>query len=448
MPLLAWPAFLWMVVVGAGTPAGSADRLAALRLRRSPVVEVFERTKDAVVSIACTRVVERPVRLADPFEPFFHLPFDAPYPKREVQTVGSGFVLDSRGYVVTNAHVVRQTIDQKVIFKGDRRLDARPVAVLDKADLAILKVDADEPLPELPLGRSDDLMIGETVLAIGNPFGYDHTLTTGVISALDRRLDFPNGVTYTGLIQTDASINPGNSGGPLLNILGELIGINTAIRGDAQNIGFAIPVNELRKAVPDMLSLEHLKRVKVGLRVESRSGIVVVEVEPDSPAHAAQIKPGDQVVSMNGRRLKHDVDFYISLLDKRAGDTVTLVVERAGRSLTAALTLRAKPVPDGARLAQAKLGMRIQTLPAELREQLELEGGLLVVEVDPGGPADRAGIERGMIIVTIAGDYPRDLDHVGLLLENVRKGQDVTVGVWEIRGRMIHMYPLVTLKAR
>ncbi|MDP7348694.1 MAG: trypsin-like peptidase domain-containing protein, partial [Phycisphaeraceae bacterium] len=208
--------------------------------RRTPVVRVFEQSRNAVVNISTTQIVQ----LRDPlgfdlFEQFFHMPRRRTFRR---QSVGSGFVLHEAGYIVTNAHVVARTAERKVLFADERAFDAQVVALDHEHDLAVLKIDADGPLATLPLGTSHDLMVGETVIAIGNPLGLSDTVTAGVISAVDRELEFGDGKSFKGLIQTDASINPGNSGGPLLNILGDLIGVNTAMRGDAQNIGFAIPV--------------------------------------------------------------------------------------------------------------------------------------------------------------------------------------------------------------
>ncbi len=421
----------------------------ARQLRRTPVVTAFEKTRDAVVNISCEQYVAAPPSPGDLFEHFFE--FRSPLRERQqiITSVGSGFVLHRDGYVVTNSHVVLKTAAPRVIFVDKKEYKARPVAIDTQNDLAILKVDADHPLPAITLGRSDDLMIGETVIAIGNPLGYQHTLTTGVLSAVNRTLEFNQGVRYTGLLQTDASINPGNSGGPLLNVLGELIGINTAIRGDAQNIGFAIPVDTLRKAIPNMLSLERLKRVEVGMRVGGGESVRVVEVRDKGPAAAANIEAGDRIVGVDGQPLKQDVDFYIGLLSKNANDRVALRVERKGKEYATTLTLKAIPIPDGAKLAREKFGLKIAPLPSDIAEALNLEaGGLIITEVERNSPAARANLARGMIIVTLAGDYPRDLDHVGLLLENVKRGDPVLFRVWQVDGRDLLMYPPVTLRAR
>lgn len=443
-----------VVIAGAAVASFTASAAVAAepssrQLRRTPIVEVFEKTKDAVVNIACSQYISAPATPDDVFEHFFDFRSPLAERQRKITAVGSGFVLHPQGYVVTNAHVVLKTKDQTVIFPDKKEYKARPVAIDGQNDLAVLKIDAGHPLPSLTLGRSDDLMIGETVVAIGNPLGYENTLTTGVISALNRKLRFSEDVEYSGLIQTDASINPGNSGGPLLNILGELIGINTAIRGDAQNIGFAIPVDALRRALPNMLSLERLKRVEVGMRVGGAGNIRVTEVRDDGPAAAAHIEAGDRLLSLDGHPLRQDVDFYIDLLSKGANDRIAMQLDRKGKKYATTLTLRPIPIPDGAKLAQEKFGVKIAPLPTEIAKALELEqGGLIINDTERGSPAARAGLARGMIIVTLAGDFPRDLDHVGLLLENVKRGDRVTFRIWRVDGQTLVMYPPVSLRAR
>lgn len=443
------PASFLLLITGAQIHAQEPD----MELRRTPVVRVFEKAGEAVVNISCIQVVERDPGLEDLFDHFFDWRFRMQPRQRtyEITSVGSGFVVHPDGYVVTNAHVVMKTVDQRVIFADGAEYKAKPVAIESKSDLAVLKIDADRPLPALALGRSDDLMIGESVVAIGNPLGYHHTLTTGVISALERTLKFPHGVEYSHLIQTDASINPGNSGGPLLNILGDLIGVNSAIRGDAQNIGFAIPVDTLRRTLPRMISLERLKRVQVGIRVRGRPEVRVVEILIGGPAHKAGIRVGDRVLKIDHLPVRDDVEFYFHLLTKHAGDRVHMQVEGESRRSDVVLKLTAIPIPDGTKLAREKFGLWIEPLTPDLARTLQLEGGLIVRNVDPAGAAHHAGIRSGMIIVTVAGDFPRDLDHVGLLLEDVERDDVVVFHIWDVeryRDRLLIRPYEVPLKAR
>src|SRR5204863_10077631 len=217
-----------------------------------------ERVSLAVVNVSAESIVRE-------VDPFFGGML-GPSRRRKTQSLGSGLIIDAAGVVLTNAHVIEGASRIVVTTLDGRELEADVLGSDRDADLAVLKVDG-KNLPARPLGRSGDLMIGETVIAIGNPFGLSHTVTTGVVSALNRSLN-TDGRTYTDFIQTDASINPGNSGGPLLNIRGELIGVNTAIYGKAQGIGFAIPVDRVHRVMGDLVSFGEVRRAWVGLTVQ------------------------------------------------------------------------------------------------------------------------------------------------------------------------------------
>jgi len=389
-------------------------------------VEVVERTRDAVVNITATQTVERTIRFS-PFDYFFDIPGRKGNLKRT--SLGSGFIIHPDGYVVTNAHVVAQAADQKVIIADGMEFEAPRVAVDERHDLAILHIETDRKFPALTLGRSHDLMIGETVIAIGNPLSYGHTVTSGIISAVNRELPVTNEVTYHDLIQTDAPINPGNSGGPLLNITGELIGINTAIRGDAQNIGFAIPVDSLRKLIPEMLSVESQRRLRIGLRLSWRDDTTVIEAS--GPAADAGIQPGDVLLSIDGTPIRQDVDFHIHLLQVDGGHPLRLELQRQDQRYAATLRPQRIPIPNGEQLLKAKFGITARLLTAMEARRLGIKGGLLITHVEAGSPADRAGIVPGHLLVQIGQHFPTDLDQVGLLLENVRRGEEVFVRVYE-----------------
>ncbi|MBY0586922.1 trypsin-like peptidase domain-containing protein [bacterium] len=412
-------------------------------LRRSPVVEVFEKTKNAVVNISTTQIIQ--VRSSMIFDSLFDEMFDFPTgagPTRELKrtAVGSGFVIHPSGYIVTNAHVVARTAERKVIFPDKQEFDAEIVATDARRDLAVLKISADKPLDSINLGRSDDLMVGESVIAIGNPLGLDTTVTTGVVSALDRSLEVRGEVALDGLIQTDASINPGNSGGPLLNILGELIGITTAIRGDAQNIGFAIPVHRLMETLPELLSVERRYRIIVGLKVSPLGDRLVKEVRPGTPAAKAQIQPGDTIVSVNGMSLRHGIDYDIALVGHHAGETLLLEIDRQGKRYRIPLVSEPMPKPDGLTLARQKFGVEVEMLSANVVRKLELSSirGMLITKIEKDGPAQRAGLEAGDILVDIGPFVPRSLDDLGLLLEDLPSGTPLTVSLLREGKRLIY----------
>src|SRR5438132_4648281 len=214
--------------------------------RRTAVVEVVERVRAAVVNIHSERTVRGPATE----ELFAHAPS-----QNRINGMGTGIIIDPRGYIVTNQHVVEDVSLIRVRLSAGATLTARVLARDHEADLALLKVDLGRPLPTMPLGTSSDLMVGETVIAIGNAYGYEHSVTVGVVSAVKRDVTLNKEISYKQLIQTDASINPGNSGGPLLNVNGELVGVNVAIRAGAQGIGFAIPVDTMLRVAAEMLSV-------------------------------------------------------------------------------------------------------------------------------------------------------------------------------------------------
>lgn len=429
-------------------PAGALSPADALRLRRSPVVEVFQSCKDAVVNISATQIikVQSPRGIDSLLEEMFDLPGGslpgAPGRTQEYKatSVGSGFVLHPAGYIVTNAHVVARTAERKAIFADKREYDAQIIAIDPQRDLAILKIEVDHPIATLRLGHSADLLIGETTIAIGNPMGYQHTVTAGVVSAVDRAIDAGNGVAFNGLIQTDASINPGNSGGPLLNVLGELIGINTAIRGDAQNIGFAIPVDHLRQILPEMLDVERRYRLVAGLKLGAEGPAKVEAVEPGSPAAKAGLAPGDVLIRFNDQAVENRIDFDINLVGKKAGDTVKLVWMRSGQALQNSLTLAARPRPDGAKLLAKRFGIEAEPVSARLSKALGLPGlrGLVVTTVEDGSPGDKIGFRRGDIIDQLAGFQPGSLEDAGELIERINPGQAVPVSVLRVRAGTIY----------
>ena len=265
-------------------------------IRRTPVVEAVKRVSPAVVNISTETIVARQTSpfpaFRDPlFEEFFHDFFEPRVERYKQTSLGSGVVIRPDGYILTNQHVVLRGSQIKVTLADDRDFEAQLVGADSDSDLAVLKVKTDTSLPYINMGDSDDLMIGETVIAIGNPFGLSHTVTTGVVSALGRSLKTGE-QTYYDFIQTDASINPGNSGGPLLNLSGDLIGINTAIYQKAQGIGFAIPINRARRIVTDLISYGEVHVPWVGA--------IVQDLTPELAAQLAQLRPS--LTEFGGRR--------------------------------------------------------------------------------------------------------------------------------------------------
>ena len=417
--------------------------------RRTPVVEVVDKTREAVVNISSTQIIE--VRSPFRFDSLFNDIFDFPLNSRRRQikqtSVGSGFVIHSEGYIVTNAHVVSRTAERKVIFADGSEYEANVVAIDEQHDLAILKIESEKSLLTIELGSSDDLMIGETVIAIGNPLGYQHTVTTGVVSATGRELVIDEHTTFENLIQTDASINPGNSGGPLLNILGQLVGINTAIRADAQNIGFAISVDQLRRLMPEMLDVERRYQINTGLSVietndENGPVVKVSEVQTNSPAEEIGLRDLEVYIdAIDGKPVNNLVDYYISLIGKKPGQVIELSVHfDDGKQRTLKLRLDHRSQPDGGKLLLSRFGIDALTVTPKLAKDAGIRNlrGLIIASVEQGGPSQRVGLERGDVIIQIGRYQPRNLEEVGQLLEKVQSGDEVYFGILRISGRSIY----------
>lgn len=287
--------------------------------RRNPVVIAVQKTRNSIVSIRVPRAGTRDM-------------------------VGTGVIVDERGFVVTNRHVIGNARSMKVQLCDGTSLEAEVHVHETALDLAILKLQSSKKLPALPLGPVSDLMIGESVIAIGHPFGYNNTVSTGIISALGREITMPTGDVLTGLIQTDASINPGNSGGPLLNINGELIGINVALREGAQGIAFAINADTVKKFLNKHLNAQRFAGVNHGLNFQEK---VVAEtgerqqvlVAAYSTKACDKLQAGDEVKAVADRAIVNAFDVERALWDRKPGDTVNLRIVRKGQELTLQLTL-------------------------------------------------------------------------------------------------------------
>ena len=440
-----------LLVIGFAAPAPGSDEPAFDR--QTPIVKVYQDTHKAVVNITGERLVSttRP--------PGYRWPdmFDFWVPRRQrLAVLGSGMVVHEDGYVITNAHVIEGADDGKikVVFSDGSEFPAEKVSADKDKDLAVLKISAEDKLPFIHFGRSNDLMIGETVIAIGNPYGYSNTVTSGVISAVGRDIQVTEETWLRGLIQTDAPINPGNSGGPLLNINGDLIGVNTAIRPDAQNIGFAIPVDTLADNLRQMLMPERLRRVRLGLvvgrmkKAGSVSGLLVQSVGKGSPADKKGISAGDMILEIDGRSLTNVIDFYVKLREKQADEPIDIKYVRPTgsrlQSRTVKLTMQTIPLPDGRILANKFFQMEVSNLTEQVARKFDFENAypiLIVTAVDASGAAGQAGIEPGDIVLDLDRKHVRNTVELGLELEKVNEGDLVEIRILRIRiGRFSRQY--------
>jgi serine protease Do len=373
--------------------------------RRSPVVDIVERVAPAVVNIAA----ESTVREMDPFFGMFFGPRS-----RTNQSLGSGLIIDRQGVVVTNAHVIEGASKITVFTLDGSELAAEVLGADGDADLAVLKVKvpAGKELAAVALGSSSDLLIGETVLAIGNPFGLSHTVTTGVLSARGRSVASEQGErVFTDFLQTDASINPGNSGGPLVDLAGSVIGVNTAIISGASGIGFAIPADRARRVVDDLLRFGELQPPWTGLRLSTaegegpapKHGARVDRVYPDSPAAVAGLAAGDLITSVAGHPATSREDVLTAFYSVPIGTVIDATVRRAGKDL--AVTLR--PVRP-----RRGLGLEVLLDSVGVGELDAVRGGLAIGLVSSGSAAAGRGLRAGDVILGAGGRPIANIDEL------------------------------------
>ncbi len=403
LALLTQPLFAGDDTKPRGVPASN--------LRRTPVVEVVDKNKAAVVNIFSERTVTRENREKQ---------LELMQLQQRVNGMGTGVVIDPRGYILTNHHVVEDVQLLRVKLHDGTSVNARIVAREPSEDLAVIKIDAGRQLPLTILGTATDLNIGEGVVAIGNAFGYEHTVTAGVVSALKRDVVLNREISYKSLIQTDASINPGNSGGPLFNMQGELIGINVAIRAGAQGIGFTIPIDNALKVAAEMLSIKRRTGMAHGLTVRDaldvgdstiRRWALIERVDTGSPADKAGLKPGDVLDRSLDTKIICHLDLERAFLERAAGDAIPMVARRGanargegGDELRVEITLKNNdraPNQLPVDLVWRKLGLKVQPAAADqvVKANPQLHGGLLVTDVSIDSAAGRAGFQRGDILI-------------------------------------------------
>jgi serine protease Do len=374
------------------------------------------------------------------FRDFFDKFFGEMPKSYKARSLGSGFIIDPKGYVVTNNHVVEGADKIKIILVGGKEYQATVKGRDPKTDLALIQiVNPPADLPFLKMGDSDAIQVGDWVLAVGNPFGLGHTVTQGIISAKGRVI---GAGPYDNFLQTDASINPGNSGGPLLNLKGEVIGINTAILASGQGIGFATPSNIAKSIIPQLESKGKVVRGMIGIQVQNvtvelaksfgmseSKGALVAQVNPDTPAAKAGIHRGDIIIEFNGHPIHEMNELPRMVADTAPGSKAALKILREGKEKTVNLTIaeltdeqQAQAKEEGA-AEKTPLGLEVQNLNPTLAQQFSLRDnkGVVVVRVESGSPAADAGIRAGDLILEVNGEVASTVKEYREAVAKVKK---------------------------
>jgi Do/DeqQ family serine protease len=418
--------------------------------RENAVVKAVRKISPAVVNISSEYEVTKRTpsfsrRGPDSFFDFFFKDFFDPGYERKFKrtSLGSGVIIDGqKGYILTNSHVIKSSGTITVILNDEREFQAFVKGSDPDSDLAVLKIETQQTLPSVSMGNSEDLMIGETVIAIGNPFGFSHTVTTGVVSAINRSIRTDDAV-YHNFIQTDSSINPGNSGGPLLNINGELIGINTAIYSKAQGIGFAIPINTAKRIVSDLIQHGEVIPVWTGIIVqeldlrlmtymelsENTSGVLVRDIEKSSPAQKADILPEDIIISIGNRPISSLSSFRSALRDFASGEKINMVLLRDGKQHETSLIASLFPVEKAMDLSEKLLGIRVENLSLtnRLLYKFRSDAGVMVSEILADSYLYEIGVRTGDVILKLDENIIANVDDYKKIIIKYRLKASVVI---------------------
>lgn len=404
-----------LIVISINLPASlSAEDRADLTANRvSPLVSAVQNCRNSVVNLRGRKTV--------PVDPSSGSSQDT----KQVNGMGTGVVIDSRGYVLTNYHVVEGVKTIEVTTAQREKTTATLLAHDPETDLAILKIKTKNPLPPITIGSSSDLMLAEQVIAVGNAYGYEHTVTLGIISSLRRTVQVNDDQIYRNLIQTDAAINPGNSGGPLLNINGDMIGINVAVRIGAQGIAFAIPVNDAIDIAAELMSqivpgdLFHGISTQTVYEANSPS-LIVNAIIPQSPAEKAGLKSGDRITKVNGAEVNLELDFQTALLFAAEDKSVKVTAVQGGETKNFIVSLEKSDKSSAPNsIAWLPLGMKLEPIPAsQMADQHpNYKRGLKVKSVRSNSPAEKEGIMPGDILVAMHGWKTESLENLAYVLQ-------------------------------
>jgi S1-C subfamily serine protease len=419
-----------------------------------PVVLAVQKVLPAVVNIRTEQLVTR--QFADPFDDLWRQFFRQPRSDQGVegaQSLGSGVVVDEDGWLVTNWHVVRRATKIHVVMSDDTTYEAKYVSGDEANDLALLKIEPKKLLPFVDIAGEREPLLGETVIAVGNPFGLEQTVTKGIISAKSRKYSAGD-ATFDDILQTDAAINPGNSGGPLINTRGQLVGINMAILSQAQGIGFAIPAKRVASLLAVWFSPEKRSRLWLGVRfARENDSIVISDVQTGSPAAKAGLESRAVLMAVDGERFDDVLQLQRHLLHKKAGDTVKLGVARNGKEQVFMVKLVSLPKLSATDLMHRKFGLQVQELTVDLAATMGVSAtqGLLVADVEKGSPAAASGFNRGIVITHVGGEEIQSLDQLAEKLADIQVGDSISMATVMIEHRgnfLLQQSANVTLKAR
>jgi serine protease Do len=429
---------------GAVPAAATAEVSAGSPMVPGNFSELAEAVRNGVVNIQVMKKAKHarfekfggnPYGERNPFGDFFG-PFEGNQPDRKQQGVGSGFIMSKEGYILTNNHVVEGAGQIKVKLAGGKEFEGKVVGRDPKTDLALVKIEGNADLQPLKLGNSDDLKVGNWVVAVGSPFGLEQTVTAGIVSAKGRVI---GSGPYDNYIQTDASINPGNSGGPLINLQGEVVGINTAILASGQGIGFAIPINMAKEIAPQLQKRGHVTRGLLGVAIQDvtpelakslglkeNKGALVSQVVPGGPADKAGIEQGDVIVSFDGRMVDDSKDLPRIVASTTVGKTVTVKLLRDGKEVEGQAKVGEMEEENTTETEQSpihpSLGVTVQNLTPQIARELGLKksAGVVVTGVEPGSPAAEASIQTGDVIQAVNRKPVRNVEDFVKIVEKAK----------------------------
>ena len=452
--IIAWSLFF---LIAGFSIATLFDPISGPEAQTSPVAPVApgsfsqlaKNASPSVVNISAVKVVKgggqipSPFGADDPFREFFERFFGDRAPRDFKQrSLGTGFIIDKEGFILTNNHVVEGTDEITVTLADKREFVAKIIGRDPKTDLALIRIESDQVLPALPLGDSDKLEVGDWVMAIGNPYGLGHTVTAGIVSAKYRQI---GAGTYDNFIQTDASINPGNSGGPLLDTTGKVIGVNTAIfsqSGGSIGIGFAIPINMAKDLLPQLKKGKVVRgwlgvviqpvtpELKDKLKLSTEKGALVADVVEGGPAEKAGIERGDVIVTFDGKDISESDDLPYVVASTPVGKTVTVEVIRKGQRKSIQVEigeLEEEEKPQVASEARPNLGLSVREITPELARNFGLSetSGVVIVQVEANSPAQEAGLAPGDLILEIEQVEVKDLEQFNKMTEGYKAGDTV-----------------------